>query len=241
MWIFGVLGFLFLLSCCCCTLAFLGDRSHEAVATVASVEWSRSVDVEAQRPVHKEAWDSTPPGAYDVSHAREVRDHKKVQRGTHTVTTKERVQVGSHKEVVGHKDLGNGRFEDVEKDVPDYAMKDVTREEPTYVDEPVYGERYHYTIDEWVTVRTPEAHGSTDAPRWPDLGLKPKEREGGHHERYTVQFSVKDEPSAKLYECTNEADFARFKPGTSWKIAWNGTEVRGIKEPADAAGAGSGG
>lgn len=235
--IFGAI-ILMLLLCCCCGTLMLGG-SHEATATVASVAWQRSVDVEAIRPVHETAWDSTPPGAYDVSHSREVRDHKKVQRGTHPVTHKEKVQVGSHKEVVGHRDLGNGRFEDVEKDVPDYEMKDVTTDEPTYVEEPVYGERYAFTIDKWTTVRTPEAKGTTDAPRWPELGLKSKEREGAHHEKYTVAFEVEKE--TKTLETTNEAEFLKLKPGTAWKIKWSGGEVREVVGPADSAGAGQGG
>jgi hypothetical protein len=223
----GLFGLLFvLLSCLCCMALFWAGRPHEGVATVASVEWRRWVDVEAMKPVEESEWDSAPEGARDITHHREVRDHKQVQRGTKTVTTHEKVQVGSHKEVVGHKDLGNGRFEDVEKDVADYDWRDVTHEEPAYVDEPVYGEKYTYKIDRWKITRTPDASGTAQPARWPDVTVSPQEREGGRHELYKVWFKIPGEEKPLAYLPTaQEFENSTFEPGDEFSVTWGSSGI----------------
>jgi hypothetical protein len=279
--VFALVATLVLLSCCCFA-GLLGRSPSEITGKVTRVAWERSIDVEALTAVHQQQWGQAPEGARDVTHQRAqsgtkqvqtgtktVYTKEKYQSGTHTVTTQERVQqgtktvykkekvkVGSHKVVTGHKDLGNGFFEDVTKDVPDYEMRDVPHEEPNYVmrdvdhqeptyswrdvphqepvyrDEPVYGELYSFTVDVWQPERTPKASGTSEAPRWPDLGLGAKEREGARHEDYTVWFSVADspgEPSARV----GASDFAKYAPGTSWRLSSSQGEVSVLGAPGD--------
>lgn len=213
----AVLALMFL---CCCTCSWFTFRTQQETATVASVGWERKVVVEDFLPTEESAWESAPQGAYKVTHRREQRSTRQVQVGTHTVYEDERVQTGTRRVVTGHRDLGNGHFEDVTKDEPVYETKKVAKEVPTYRDEPVFAERYYYTIDKWRAVRTERAKGSTEPPTWPDVRLKGKEREGPKAELYLVTFKGEKVPE-KVMKAKSAETWLEFKPGTTWKVQFN--------------------
>jgi ribosomal protein L40E len=159
-------------------------RTNETL-TVSGFEWERRVSVESWRMVREQAWEgSLPSGARVVSRRQEVHhtDHERV--GTRRVKT-------------GHRDLGNGFFEDVYKD------------EPVYRDRPVYRTRLTYEIQRWVPDRTVRASGQDQAARWPDPGLRPGEREASRSETLVVVLS-----GAKTYRMElPESRWASLKTG----------------------------
>jgi hypothetical protein len=146
----------------CAVASYFAFRKTEETVRVTGFEWTRAIDVEAWRAVRNQAWEGeTPAGARVLSRERQVHHAEREQSGT------ERVKVGK-------RDLGNGFFEDVYED------------RPVYRERPVYGTRVTYELETWVKDRTERASGSDRSPRWPDPGLRGREREAGRHETYVV-------------------------------------------------------
>ncbi len=215
-----VLGVLALMLLMCCTCGFFMFRTKSGTATVASAQWQRTIDVEDFLPTKESAWDNAPQGAYEVSHRREQDGTRKVQRGTKTEQFTERVQTGTKKVKTGHRDLGNGHFEDVYKDEPVYENRHGTRQVPNIVEEPVYRERYYYTIDKWRVVRTDRAKGGADVPpAWPTPAFKGKEREGRRTELYLVSFTSQEAGPKTLR--AEPGVWAQLKPGSTWPVAFS--------------------
>ncbi len=167
--------------------AYLGLRRTQETLTVAGFEWERHVAVEAWRTVREQAWEGgVPSGAQVVSRRQEVH---------HT----ERDQVGTRRVKSGHRDLGNGFFEDVYRD------------EPIYRDRPVYRTRVTYDVDRWMPDRTVRSSGQDHAPRWPDPGLRSGEREASRGEKLVVVLSGKKTYRMEL----PEARWSALQPGQS--------------------------
>ena len=161
----AVVGVLLALVALAVLAAYLGLRRSEETLTVAGFEWERHVAVEAWRTVREQAWEGGVPGS-----ARVVSRRSEVH---HT----ERDQVGTRRVKAGHRDLGNGFFEDVYRD------------EPVYRERPVYRTRVSYDIQKWVPDRTVRDSGQDHAARWPDAGLRPGEREASRSEKLVVVLS----------------------------------------------------
>lgn len=165
---------LLLVTAFCAVAGYFAFRRTEEAVTLAGFSWERSIEVEAFRTVREEAWDGeAPSGAREVSRRREVH---------HT----EQVQVGTKKVKVGTKDLGNGFFEDVYE------------ERPVYQDRPVYRQKITYDVDRWVVDRTARLAGGDQSPRWPDTGLRAREREGKRRESYVVLLQGRKEYRMEL-------------------------------------------
>jgi hypothetical protein len=105
--------------------------------------------------------------------------------------------VGTRKVKTGHRDLGNGFFEDVYRD------------EPVYRDHPVYRTRLTCEVRRWVPDRTVKASGRDQAPRWPDPGLRSGERETSRSETLVVVLNGKRTYRMEL----PEARWASLRPG----------------------------
>lgn len=172
--------------------AFFLFRTTEATATVTGVSWERTIDVEKLETVTKEG-KTIPSGGRKVS-------EKKVD-------VEEKVQTGTKKEVCGQKDLGNGKFEDVECDVPVYETR--YRKETVYV----------YKIDEWNVDHTEKASGKDYDPSWPKVKLDKKEREGKRTETYLVL--AEDTSNKEIYEVSidDEAKWKTYKAGMKVTLA----------------------
>jgi len=146
----------------CAVASYLAFRKTEETVTVSALEWERTIDVEAWRTVRESAWEGeVPGGARVVGQSREVHHN-------------EREQVGTERVRVGKRDKGNGFFEDV------YENR------PVYRDRPVYRTKVVYEIERWVHDRAARAAATDASPRWPDPGLRPREREARRSERYVV-------------------------------------------------------
>jgi hypothetical protein len=126
----------------------------------------------------------------EVHHVNHVLDHYE----NRTREASEEVKTGARTYVCGHKDLGNGNFEDVECTEPVYETRTHTESyrDPVYRDDPVYQTKYRYEIDKWTPSRTPATSGAGKTPAWPPLTVASNERETGRTEKYTVLFKDED-------------------------------------------------
>lgn len=98
---------------------FFFIRTTSMEVTVESVSWVKTVEVLELRNEEHQAWaDEVPAGARVIRSETRGRD-KQVQEGTKKTKT-------------GTKDLGNGRFEDVYKEEPNYVTKKVDDTWVTY-------------------------------------------------------------------------------------------------------------
>ena len=167
--------------------AYLGLRRTEETLTVAGFEWERHVGVEAWRTVREQAWEGSVPG-----NARVVSRRSEVHHTEHD-------QVGTRRVKSGHRDLGNGFFEDVYRD------------EPVYRDRPVYRTKVTYDVDRWVPDRTVRASGRDHDARWPDPVLRSGEREASRGEKLVVVLNGKGTYRMEL----PEARWAALQPGQS--------------------------
>src|SRR5215210_1545923 len=215
---------------------FLG-RPREATLTVEGLSWERSVQVEALRTVTEEAWeDSLPAGARVLSRSRQVHHTNRVQTGTErkTRTVNEQVQVGTERVKVGSRDLGNGYFEDVYEDRPVYENRshEESYDEPVYREDPVYRLRYRYQVEKWMPSREARAGAQDLAPRWPDTGLRSKQRAGNRTEVYEVLFEDRD-GAGRVYRARDEVEWKGFEQGSAYraKVRSNG-EIVEILGPA---------
>jgi hypothetical protein len=83
----------------------------------------------------------------------------------------------------------------------------------------VYDDWCKYAIKEWQVVNTAVARGSDANPHWPELSLRPDQREGERGETYLVTLLDKDKKYT--YSAPNAAEFARFTPGSHWTFKVN--------------------
>jgi ribosomal protein L40E len=172
---------------------FLFLRTTDVSASVQAVEWQRTIDILAQRPVDHSDWqDSIPAGASIGSCSQKVR------------STQDEPAPNANK-VCGTPytiDQGNGTGK---------VVQDCKYE--------VKAAWCAYTQLEWVTVSTVNDHGSDLNPNWPPLNLLSGQREGDHHENYQVTFS--SESKQYTYTTTDINDFQRFTPNSKWSIKVN--------------------
>ena len=215
---------------------FLG-RPKETTLTVTGHRWERTVAIEEQRTVTEEGWEGElPAGARSLSSSRQIHHQNRVQIGTETRTrtVSERVQTGTERVKVGERDLGNGYFEDVYEDRPVYENREheETYEEPVYREDPVYRLRYRYQVEKWMPSREARAGAQDLAPRWPDTGLRSKERAGNRTEVYEVLFQDRD-GAGRVYRARDEVEWKGFEQGSAYraKVRSNG-EIVEILGPA---------
>jgi hypothetical protein len=191
-----LLGGAAVLFCGFCGVAALWTKPSKA--TVSGHTWERVIDVEKFGPVNDSEWcDSLPSGAYDVSRTKKQRSTNKVPDGE-TCSTR-------------NVDRGDGTFERKQEC------------KPKYKEEPVYADHCSFKIDKWAKSRSLTAKGSlSDAPAWPSLsGLRTgasvgSEREGAHHETYTVSFKG---PKGEAWSCDfNEGKWRGLSEGASLDV-----------------------
>jgi len=187
----------------CGYFGYVATRKTEETVRVAGFHWERRVAIEALRTLREEAWqDSVPSGARVVSTKRDVRETEREQVGT------ERVKVGT-------RDLGNGFFEDVYED------------QPVYKERPIYDQKVSYDIERWVKDREARSAGEDASPRWPELALRPGEREGSRSESCVVLLQ-----GQKTYRMKQPCDgLARFEVGARrHAVIRGGVSVVELKE-----------
>ena len=166
----------------------------ERTITVTDIDWERSIAVEEYRTVRESDW-YVPSGGRVVYTQSEIHHYDHVLDHYESVTKTRQVITGSHEEVVGYRDLGNGHFEEITRTVYDYGTETYTEMEPRYVDVPVYQTKYYYDIERWVYDHTVTAKAHDKEPYWPEVTLAQNQREGGQRETYGLSAIYKDKES----------------------------------------------
>ena len=163
--------------------------------------WERSINIEEYVTVERSGWSMPPDGRlldkrYEFKEYVQVLDHYETKTRTYTE------QVIDHYETVvtGHRDMGNGYFEEITSQQPVYRTETRTEtyEEPVYRQESVYDWKYYYEIDIWQHLRYDISSGSDKEPYWNEQELKELQRENGRTEKYTVYVTT-DKGKDKSY------------------------------------------
>ena len=189
---------------------------------VTGKSWERTVALEERNVVAGEGWE-LPDSARSVRRerkikeyeqvvdhyervSREVAHHEQVADGTETRTREvsERVQTGTRTYVCGHRDMGNGYFEDIECSEPEYETRTrteryeepryrtrttyetVTENEPVYRKVPIRATYYRYRVPRWTRSRVLTEKGGANEPVWPRVTPTPREREAARTQSYQV-------------------------------------------------------
>ena len=194
LWLMILIGVL-LLACCgsAIGLAVLSSKTNDVRGRVDAVSWQRSIAVQEERPTKKGVWEeNVPAGAQNVT-------CKDQYRQTLPNPAPKSTEVCGTPYTI---DQGSGAG----KVVQDCQYQ-------------VYDSYCEYTVLEWQTVDHLFSQGQDWQPEWPNLALTSGQREGERVEKYTVYFTA----GGKQYEYAlgNQADFARFTPGSEWTLKIN--------------------
>jgi hypothetical protein len=222
-------------------LALLGwgyFRPREITATLAEKSWERSLEIEAYRTVRESGWD-VPTGGRPINQYRAIRSYRQeldhYEQRTRTVT--EQVQVGTRTYTCGQRDLGNGYFEDRTCTEPEYESRshEESYQEPIYRQVPIYGTKYDYDVERWVTDTVLVAQGTADdpadadAPAWPRTRQAERLREGDRKEKYVLVF--RDDRNRSYQREVPLEQYQALRVGTPTRIRVNNAgmilEVKG--------------
>lgn len=186
--------------------AFQLFNTTDVVATVQAVHWERSIGIEARVPVERKDWrDEIPTGA-EIG----VCELKEREKSEAPDPSRRSDKICGTPYTV---DLGNGVSE--------------VRQDCEYQ---IFDDYCPYTVLEWKEVDRAVARGDDLAPQWPQLSLRPEQREGERRETYTVAFDSGGETYD--YSVADEAEFAQFAPGSRWTLQVNGLGGVNSAEPA---------
>jgi len=175
-------------------LLLVSGRRSEIEATVASVSWSRSLELEAYGPVEHEGWRDEIPAEASIGVC--IMDY----RTTSDFPAPQATEVCGTPYTV---DTGSGAGE---------VVQDCVYE--------IYEERCSFTIQEWSVVDTLTASGSDSDPFWPEISLAAGQRFGELRESFEVVFSADGETFS--YRPDGEELFRSFEVGTGWVLEVNG-------------------
>ena len=169
---------------------------------ITEMNWTRSIAVETLTTVDESGW-SLPSGARLHYSQQEIKGYEKVIDHYETKTRTYTEQVLDHYEeyVSGHRDLGNGYFEEITSSRPVYRTETRTEtyEEPVYRDEPIYATKYYYEIDKWIHSYSSKSEGQkSDEMYWNVPTLQDKQREAGRTETCYISF-IDEEGEKKTY------------------------------------------
>lgn len=174
-------------------LMILMFRTEETVGVVEDVNWERRIEIQALVPVIKEDWRDDIPRGVAVGDCR-----KRVAR------TQDEPAPGA-REVCGTPytvDQGSG-FGEVVQDCQYEILEDWCE----------------YTVDEWRGVDSVSANGSGVAALWPEINLRPNQREGKRIEEYVILFNADGE--SYRYTVSSEDAAAQFEEGSRWILSVN--------------------
>ncbi len=163
--------------------------------TIDNVGWERTIEVERYQTVSESDW-HLPEGARLQKTKNEIYTYKRVldhYEHKSRQVSKQRIDHYETK-VVGHRDLGNGYFEEITENVPVYETYYETEhyDEPVYRNEPVYKTKYYYEVDKWLHDRELITSGIDKSPEWADTSkLGSDERTAKQTEEYTITYTDK--------------------------------------------------
>lgn len=174
-----------------------GPKSRDI--TVAGFDWEQTIQIERLETVQESDW-TLPEGARLDHTNEEVRTYEHILDHYEEVPYQVSEQVLDHYETYTTTvDNGDGTFDVEEHDEPVYVTEYHTeyRDEPVYVDVPVYDTKYYYDIERWVSGREVTTSGSDHEPTWGEVVLSAAtgeygtgaEREGARSGSYGVTDS----------------------------------------------------
>lgn len=172
------------------TLIFGGGGSDPIIASVSSVYWKASIEIEELQYVDQDAWRDDVPN-----------DAKNVSCNKKLYSTSDVPSPGA-KEVCGEPysvDLGNGNAE---------VVQDCEYE--------IYEDYCSFDVLEWVVMDTVVYDGYDNDPYWTLPSVNTDQSIGKVTESYLVEFSGAD----RTYEYHPEdlEEFQLLKVGTTWEI-----------------------
>ena len=203
-----------------CLFLMWATAPRKADLKVLAHLWQRTIQTEVLGDVDESAWEGeVPPGARIRERRRELHHTERIQTGVQTRTREvsERVQSGTRRVKVGRRDKGNGYFEDIYEERPEYkTVKRTERyQEPVYREEPVYRTKVYYTIKKWAQSAPVEATGVGLDPRWPEFRASGEKREKARIEVYTLSLQDQEKKSY-TYTAKNEQEWRSFKDGETY-------------------------
>lgn len=167
--------------------------------------WQRSIEIEEYITVRENAW-LLPSEGRLVETRREIHHYEQVVDHYKTVSEqKSERYISGYKTETSYKDMGNGYFDTVTKQVPIYDTRywTETRQEPVYKSMPIYQTKYYYDIERWVTKEWKNSSGTNNEPYWAELNLEELEREGSRREEYCIS-TIDKKDKEKVYELSYE-------------------------------------
>lgn len=171
-----------------------------AIGSVSSVAWQRSIAIQELHAVQYEDWEKDIPAGADIGSC------SSRQSGVQDEPAANATKVCG---TPYSRDLGNGRAE-VLQDCSYY----------------VYDEYCSYTVQEWTIVDTLQAQGSDYSPMWPRVSLGANQREGDRTEAYTITFLSDDKSYTYVTDDVNI--FSQCQPNTTWRLVVSGSRVTSI-------------
>ena len=202
----------------------------EAEMTITDIAWEYQLQIEEYRTVEESGW-TLPSGGRlqysqsEIHHYQDVLDHYETKTRTYTE------QVLDHYETVvtGHRDLGNGYFEEITSQQPVYRTetKTETYQEPVYRSEPVFQTKYYYEIDKWMYDRTIKSSGHDKNTYYGEYILAEKEREGSRKQDY--EFTGKTEEDIYTFDVSKE-EWDKYEVGDVITVKINNLGMVSIVE-----------
>lgn len=203
----------------------------EQTLYVTDKTWEQSIEIEEYKTVRESGW-SLPANARldytkeEIHHYTQVLDHYE----TKEVQKSERYISGYETYVSGHRDLGNGYFEEITSQRPIYDTRYWTETEqvPVYKNVPIFETKYYYDIDKWVYKDTETENGNTNDPYWPELNLDSNEREGDRNSEYKIITENKKEKEISFNVDLNT--WENIDVGDTLTVMMSGSKVKEIRE-----------
>lgn len=176
----------------CVIIGYFLFHTTALSGTVQNTLWQRSIDIEMQRKVTREAWrDELPADSSLISCVQSFRRKQdNPAPNTKEVCTTELV------------DQGNGSAKVVET---------------CYYE--LYDDYCKYSSMEWQVVDKVESSGIDLQPAWPEPNLVNGQRVGQRQENYEVDFSTAD--GVRKYTFTDSNLFVQFQLGSQWTLSVN--------------------
>lgn len=203
---------------------FIVSKQNELYVETVSIDkvgWSRVIDIQQFLWTNKDSLSGFPDGSRN-------QDRRYEQVGTKTVskcckTEKYTESVYDGQECSTTKQLnGNGSM--TENTTCRSKYKDVDRERQVRYDEqePVYGYRYYYQVQEWRNTRKSTSGAEDWNPFWQEPTLltgEEAERESGRTQNYCVHITYNE--AHKYQHCTaDEAAWRTYREGAT--VTYNG-------------------
>ncbi|MBO7673687.1 MAG: hypothetical protein J6S63_01600 [Atopobiaceae bacterium] len=167
--------------------------------TVDGFDWERTISIEQLQTVDESGWELPKEARLDHK-TQEIRSYNHVLDHYEEVPYEVSEEVLDHYETYTTEvDNGDGTFDVEEHQEPVYKTEYHTeyRDEPVYVDVPIFDTKYYYKIERWVPERDVTTSGDGQEPYWGEVELSKatgdhgtgEEREGTRFGTYGVTDS----------------------------------------------------